>query len=256
MILQEFKARLKSLLLWIVATVAMMAWGMVEYASMAPALSMNVFMEKLPKVMMAMYGMYGVDLNSLRGYFGVMIFFVSIILAVHGAFLGSSLIYNEFKDRTAEFLFSRPSSRIRILLRKFIAGLLMVVIFQSVMAIVDAVIFYELEGEGLLLPSTFALLVSHFFFYCLGFGLAALLPPKRGQRISLIVIVLGYLAVVFSQLLDREGIKNMTPIGLFGNKFLEKELSEFYFPAAVFLGGALLLMFLGLKRFEQRDLEI
>lgn len=256
MILQEIKARWKSSLIWVIVTAAMMAWGMTEYKSMAPTMSLDIFTEKLPKVMMAMYGMYGVDLNSLQGYFGVMLFFFTVIFAVHGAFLGCSLIDNEFRDRTAEFLFSKPSSRRNILLRKFVAGLIMLLIFQAVMTAVNYFILSDLRGLDLLWPSVIGLFFTHLFFYILGFGLTALLPTRMGQRVSLIVIALGYLAVVFSQLFDRPELKNITPIGLYGNSFLDRELSTFALPTALFIGAVLVLLAIGLWRFERRDLEI
>lgn len=256
MIRHELQMRWRSFLIWIVSTAGMLAWGMVEYKSMTPTLNLNIFTEKLPKVMLAMYGMQGVDLNSLQGYFGVMILFAAVILAVHGAFLGCSLIDSEFKDRTAEFLFSKPNTRRRILLRKFIAGFFLLLVFQAVMILVNAVILLDLGGLSLLWPGTFGLFFVHLIFYILGFALAALLPPQMGQKVSLVTIVAGYLAVVFSQLLDRPGWKDITPLGLFGNRFLEQELSRFLLPTALFLGAVLLLLALGLARFEKRDLEI
>jgi ABC-type transport system involved in multi-copper enzyme maturation permease subunit len=72
---------------------------------------------------------YLIEVHGYWAYFGVQQIFKGggVVAMMAAALLGSLLIAREVDTRTAEFLFSRPISRVRLLLVRWATGLLLVV---------------------------------------------------------------------------------------------------------------------------------
>lgn len=147
MILREIKIRWKSLLFWAIGFAFMIIGGMTKFDTFSAGGSqdLNQFIQSMPRIMRIIYGMEGIDISTFTGYFGLLLLYVLIMASIHGAFLGASLIHQEFKDRTADFLFVKPMSRDHILLRKLGSGLVMILILEAVIA---ACCFYVFNESG------------------------------------------------------------------------------------------------------------
>ncbi len=72
----------------------------------------------VPDIVQAIYGMNGLDIVSLSGYFGVVINFLMLILSLYGLLLGLSHVNHEVKNKTIEFIFVKPVTKKHILFNK------------------------------------------------------------------------------------------------------------------------------------------
>lgn len=253
MILREIKSRIKGNLLWIAAFAFFIIGGMTKFdAFQGSDNNMNQMVQALPRIMRIMYGMEGVDISKFSGYFGILLFYVFIMLAIHGAFLGVSLMYGEFKDRTADFLFTKPASRTSLLIKKCLAALGIILIIQVAIGLFCAYVFHRADSLKLLPETLFASLIIHLFFFAAGFAFSLWAPsPKQGQQISLLVILLGYLAIIFSSLYDIPALANITPLGYFKTKIYEANLLP---GGLLILLLSLILIISGLYAFKKKDI--
>lgn len=257
MILQELRARVIGTVVWSVAFVSMIVLGMTEFDAFESdtSESLGQLMDSFPRIIRVIYGMEGVDVTTIEGYFSLIILYVLIMVAFHGALLGASLINRELKSGASEFIFSTPMPRLGVVVRKEVAALIIIVFIQAMIALSAVYVLAGTEGEGLLSHTMVASVVTHVVFFYLGYAAALFFVDRsRSQAVAISVPVLGYLLVVLSQLLDVPRLSNITPIGFFDADYFLTPLRDAlpYSIGAVALFG---LMSAGAAMvFRRRDL--
>ena len=134
MILRELKINIKSLLLWSISFAILIYFGMTKFEVMtgANSSSINQLVQGMPQMMRALYGIDGIDLATIEGYFGIVLLYVVVMVAVHGSFLGCRLLHREMKERTAESLFVKPKSRSYFLTQKLIGGFVVIALLDGI----------------------------------------------------------------------------------------------------------------------------
>lgn len=131
--LRELKVHRLPLLFWSLGMVMLIGSGMAKFAAYETAgQSVEQIMATLPRAILVVFGISGFDLETASGFFGVLFLYIAVMASVHAALLGSTLIAKEERDRTSEFLHSKPISRDRVLTGKMLAGLVLVVILNLV----------------------------------------------------------------------------------------------------------------------------
>ncbi|MBD2868154.1 ABC transporter permease subunit [Paenibacillus arenilitoris] len=200
---REMKASRKSLLIWIVGIIAMVAGGMGKYAGMAESGdSMNELMADLPKTLQAVFGVADLDISTPIGYYGVLFLYLLLMAAVHASMLGANILSKEERDKTSEFLLAKPISRDRLLTAKLLAGLVHLIVFNAAMWASSVLVVgqYAAEGESVAAPIAelmLGMLLVQFVFLSAGFAVAgAGGRPKRAVAISAGVMLLTFLLSV------------------------------------------------------------
>lgn len=163
------------------------------------------------------FGMDQVNFGTLTGFYAVE---CGNILGLGGAFFASlcavSVLAKEERDRTAEFLFTHPVSRLRIVSEKLIAVLLQIITLNvvvylcavlSIMVIDEAVPWREIS----LLHLAYLLLQFEFAGIC--FGISAFLR-RGGMGIGLGVAGVMYFLNLIANISEQaEFLKYITPFG-------------------------------------------
>src|SRR5690625_7755501 len=80
---------------------------------------MNLF-ESLPSVLTICFGIASIPVNTPVGYYVMMYLWYCIIAFTHAAVLGATIISKEERNRTAEFIFTKPFPRKDIITSKII----------------------------------------------------------------------------------------------------------------------------------------
>ncbi|MFZ1757401.1 MAG: ABC transporter permease subunit [Caldilineaceae bacterium] len=118
----EFKKTLGSVITWSVALIVLIIAFMSMFSSIAvDAALLNEMMANFPPELLTAFGMTGIDMSSVLGYYGLIFTFVQICLAVQAANYGFALISVEEADMTADFLLTKPVGRGQILTSKLLA---------------------------------------------------------------------------------------------------------------------------------------
>ena len=215
---QEFQMRLRSVITWSVAVAALLLIYISLFSSFAKdAEFLNQMLAKFPKELLMAFGMSDVNLASVLGFFGFVFLFVQICLAIQAANYGFSLVSVEEREWTADFLLTKPVSRIQILTSKLLAALCGLIVTDIVVwistfaciALFKGAKTYEAGRVVVLLLS-----IVPFQLFFLSVGLVISLLVKRIRSVTPYAMALGfgmYVLSVFGHLLGESALEKFTP---------------------------------------------
>ncbi|MBC7260650.1 MAG: ABC transporter permease subunit, partial [Chloroflexi bacterium] len=121
---QEFKMNAKSVTTWSAAIVILILIYLSLFSSVAKdAELLNEMMANFPEALLTAFGLNGINLSTVIGYYSFVFLFVQICLAIQAANYGFSLVSVEEREWTADFLLTKPVGRTQILTSKLLAAL-------------------------------------------------------------------------------------------------------------------------------------
>jgi ABC-2 type transport system permease protein len=216
--LHELRMHLKSVVTWSVSIAALIGvFGSLYSGFAEDAALLNEMMTKFPPQLMAAFGMTGVDLSTVAGYFGLIFLFVQICLAIQAANYGFALVSIEEREWTADFLLAKPVGRTQILTSKLLAAL-------CALGITDAVLWlstfgfievfkgrhtYEIGPIVLLLVGC---AIFQLFFLAVGLVISLLVKRIRNVTPYAMGLAFGmYLLGAFGDMLGESALEKITP---------------------------------------------
>lgn len=190
----EFKTYYKSILIWVISIAAITFIMFSLFPTFgADASIMEKILENYPEEMLKAFGMSGgLPLSSVLGYLVFVFAFVQLFLAIQSSNYGFSILSVEERELTADFLISKPVSRVAILSAKFIAALLALIITNIFVCII-MITSIELFNNGLSYDSTHLwVLLSSMVLFQLFFLTVGMLISVLAKRIrSVLAYSLG-----------------------------------------------------------------
>lgn len=130
--LQELRSHKLNTIVWSLSMVGFMYMCMVKFDTLAKTGTDTLkLLNQFPDTMMAVFGMSGLDITTLGGYFGICYLFMLILIAVHAGLLGVHIIAREAQSKTTEFIYTKPSTRNRIMTAKILSGLVQLLIIWA-----------------------------------------------------------------------------------------------------------------------------
>ena len=122
----EFNMKKKSIIIWSLSLAGFMIFYMAFFPAMAKdSASFESIMDSIPKEMLQAIGIrQGLSLASLMGFFTLTFAMMQLAIAIQSANYGFSILSEEERELTADFLMSKPVSRSRIYFSKLFAALL------------------------------------------------------------------------------------------------------------------------------------
>ena len=120
----ELRLRLRSALLWSLAIAAVILTYFALFPSFAKERALlDELMANFPPQFLEAFGMGGMSLATLPGYFSFVLLFVQLLLAIQASIYGFGLVSVEEAEWTADFLLTRPVTRSQILSSKLLAAI-------------------------------------------------------------------------------------------------------------------------------------
>jgi ABC-2 type transport system permease protein len=200
--IHEFRARLKSVLIWSLAMTAMVFFYFSLFRAFADqAALLNEMMAKFPPALLEAFGMNRMDLSTVAGFYAFLFVFVQLCLAIQAGNYGFGLVSVEENELTADFLLSKPVSRVQILTSKLLAALSSLLTTELVVWVASFAAITLFRGVHDYDPSTlilllFSMLILQLFF--LSVGLVISLLVKRVRSVTPYSLGLGFGAYVLS----------------------------------------------------------
>lgn len=214
----EFRSRLKSVLIWSLAAGFLIFFFFSLYTSFsADAELLDMMMAKFPPELKSAFGLDRMNMATVLGYYSLIFLFVQLCLAIQASNYGFGLVSIEESELTADFLLTRPVSRIQVLTSKLLAALASLLITSAVVwlsTLLSLSLFsggrsYEAGTLALLMAST---LLFQLFFLCV--GLVVSLLVKRVRNVTPWGLGLGfgmYVLSAFSGMLGDVKLEYITP---------------------------------------------
>ncbi len=214
----EFRTRLKSVITWSLGLGLLIIFFLSIFPSFSEqAALLNEMLSKFPPQLLAAFGLGGMDLSSMLGYFAFLTTFLQLCLAIQAANYGFGLVSIEESELTADFLLSKPVSRWQVLNSKLLAAITNLLLTDVVVWIWSYVCILAFRGDRSYdIRSLILLFVSLFIFqlFFLGLGLAISLLVKRVRSVTPYALGLAfgaYMLNAFGRVFGQVDLELITP---------------------------------------------
>lgn len=203
---RELRANLKSFIIWVLSLAVIAYVASMEYVAFRDSTDLMESMESFIALLEAL-GLQVTNLATPEGFLSFESIYFYIPLAIYAALLGSSLISKEERSKTAEYLFTLPVKRHKVLLSKVIAGIFYNVAI-NVLVMGGAILtylrfspsrlFYEFIGN-----LAIGLIMTQLVFMSVGMFLASIMKQYKKSGAATIGYVMGsYLLFVLIGFID------------------------------------------------------
>jgi ABC-2 type transport system permease protein len=224
---QEFKMSIRSVIIWSLALIVLIFIVMSLFSDMAAdAELMNEMMEEFPDELLAAFGMTGLDMSTVLGFYSFIFLFCQICLAIQASNYGFSLVSIEEREKTADFLLAKPVGRSKILTSKILSagtGLAITNIVVWITTLVTINLFrdgraYDTTALLLLLLS---IAIFQLFFLSVGMLISLLVKRVRNVTPFSMALVFGmYLLNAFGNMLGEDTLEIITPFKHFDANYI------------------------------------
>jgi len=222
---KELKSNRKSIIIWSICVFLMVASGMAKFDAYSKSgQNMTELLKDMPKSLRAVFGFNELDLSKVSGYFGVLFIYLLLMATIHATMLGATVIAKEERDKTYEFLFTKPVSRSIIVTAKLLAAITNIIIFNLV-TMASSMMLLAKYSHGEAVNDEIARLMAAMFilqllFMVIGSALAAVKKKsKKAASLATGILVFTYFLSVAIDLNDRlTGLKYFTPFKYFEAK--------------------------------------
>ncbi|PFA67658.1 ABC transporter permease [Bacillus sp. AFS015802] len=196
--LYELKASRKSTLTWTLVLVALM----MLFMSMFPSISKEIdefkkLLEGFPEGVRKALGIEVESIGSLNGYYSYIFLYITLCGAIQAMNLGISICSKEIREKTADFLLTKPVTRTRILSSKVLAALTSILITNIVYVISAIVVANIVKVEAFSLNVFFLISITLLFTQLIMFSIGMLIAVVFSKVKSVISLSLGVVFAFF-----------------------------------------------------------
>ena len=260
---RELRAHLKSIILWSLGILLMVAGGMGKYSAFSNAgQSVNDIFRQMPQSVQVIFGLQAFDLSTASGFYGVMFLYLSLMASIHATLLGSELLFKEERDKTAEFLMVKPIKRSAVITAKLMAGLINLIIFNLV-TVVLSVSMISAVGKGESVNAEIYLLMFGMFllqliFFSLGMFFSSVYKFSRfpGGLTAIVLFGTFILSFAVDLIKEIEFMKYVTPFQYFGARTVLRDgrIEPIYMLLTVIIVTVSILF--TYRNYSRRDLRL
>lgn len=214
----EFLVRIKSVITWSLSVAALVFVFFSFFTVFADQAEMMTEMfAKFPKELLIAFGMDNLNYATILGYISFYFLFIQLCLAIQAGNFGFGLVSIEENEMTADFLLTRPVSRVKILTSKILAAISSMLLTDLVfwVSIFTAISIFG-EGREYDMPTMLLILFSvvlfQLFFFSVGLVISLLLKRIRSVTPYSLGLAFGaYVLSAFSGVFGDVKLELITP---------------------------------------------
>lgn len=218
--IRELRANRKALIIWSVCMALFVLSGMSKYTAYSNGAGNEIF-TKIPDTMKALLGFGSFDVTTMPGFFAFLFPYLELTTAIHAVLLGSGIIAKEERDKTTEFLITKPVSRSTIITSKLMTALVNIVIV-NIVTLISSIAMVSAYNKGEDITGEIAMFLLSMFivqliFLSLGAALSAFMRNSKASGSLAIGILLGsYVISKVTDLTDQVNVLNvLSPLKYF-----------------------------------------
>jgi ABC-2 type transport system permease protein len=247
--MREMKASRKSLIIWCVCMILMVASGMSKYGALSTsAKSMTDVIAQMPKSLKTILGIGDFDITKAIDYYGILFMYLVLMATIHALILGANIIAKEERDKTSEFLIVKPISRNQIITSKLLAAFVNILIMNLITLVtsIKMVAQYNkgVDGTGKIIILLAGLLFLQLLFMFLGSGIAATMKkPKAAVSLGTGMLLVTFMLSMIIDISGRmDSLKYFTPFKYYETKniLMDGSLDPIFVTLSVVIIGILL----------------
>ena len=261
--LHELKIHRKSLFFWCLGMFLLVWSGMEKYSGLQlSGDAANQMLAQIPSSVRKVIGVDSLDINTAVGFYGVLFIYILVMVAIQAVLLGTSLITKEERDKTAEFLLTKPISRKNVILEKLMSGIVIITILNFFTLCVSIYMVASHNNGNPDIKIAILLMFAMYLVQLIFFSLGALVGsesknPKKASVLSTSMMMLAFVIYVFTGITNKLGfLTAFSPFKYFeASKIIETGSLNIYF---VLLSVFLVTIFTvaTLKSYDNKDLNL
>lgn len=213
----ELRLTRKILLIWMGIVLILCGFAYFEYLSLKDSLNeLTGLISDFPKILKAMFGVSG-DLTSALGWYGCMYYWATMLTNSYAVYLGVSCIAKEQAQGTAEYLFTKPVSRSKVVCAKAVAcicNLLALAVFSGLCNYFTAILpLGGLEQREAVFTTTLGLFLTGLTLFAITLLAAGLTKSYKGAiRLGAGVLLAFYSISIIAEYLEIPALYYLTPL--------------------------------------------
>lgn len=258
----DLKIGLKPFIFWTIGLAFLLFVGMTKFIGVSGGTGneMALILDKIPKIILLVFGMGEVDILSAGGFYSVLENYVIICTVIYAIQLGSNSVARESIDKTYEFIFTKPCTRSYILSNKILAAFTYLFIFCILNLIFSYATFIILDINNTIVKEMILFAISNTLIGILFFSISIFLAAfanktEKGISNSYKIFMLTYIFSVIYDIFDwTKLMKIVVPFKYFRAVDLLSGKLDVLF-VLISLVFSFIFMVLAFKAFENRDLN-
>ncbi|HNW86947.1 MAG TPA: ABC transporter permease subunit [Candidatus Limiplasma sp.] len=258
---RELKANLRSLIFWCLGVLLFVAASMNKYSALSEDPSALGIFTELPMGLQAVFGVGQLDYAKASGFYGMLYPYLVLMASIHASMLGAVILSKEERDRTAEFLYTKPATRSGVLYAKAAAALSLVIALNLMIwaCSIGMVRAYGEQVDAVIASLMAGMLLVQLVFLSLGLACAAVSSrPKTAVGIAAGVMLATYfLSIAIEVNGSIDWMMGFTPFAYFDAKRIVgagEGLNPAYIALCFGITAALTLW--ARLRFPARDIRV
>lgn len=224
----ELKAYRRSTIVWTLALILVM----VLFLSMFPGISSDAsqfkkLLEHYPVPVRKALGVSVDSVTSFLGFYSYIFGYIVLCGSIQAMNLGISIISKEVREKTADFLLSKPVTRTQILNAKLLAAFVSLMI-TNLIYLVSASLMATIVSNESFSGKTFILisltaLLTEWMFLSIGIFLSVIIPKIKSVVSLSLSLVFGFFIIsMFSSVIGEKAIRYITPFKYYDTAYILK----------------------------------
>ena len=218
--LHELKAYRKSMIIWACSMAALAALYIFIFTGLASDIeAFKDVLKSLPEVVRKLLSLYVESISTLEGFYSFAFVYIVLCGAIQAMNLGVSIVSKEVREKTADFLLTKPVSRKRILTSKLLAVLASLIITNIIYLAI--IVPLTLTAKSQFNMGVFLMITATLFFVQLMFAALGVLVSVTAHKIRSVIsislsTVFGFFIIsMLGSVIGEKAIRYLSPFKYF-----------------------------------------
>lgn len=244
--LHELKAYRKSTIIWSLSLIAIIVIFMSMYSSFAAdAEGFMKILESYPEAIRNALGFNQENFFTILGFYSFPLSFITLCAAIQAMNLGTSIVSKEVREKTADFLLTKPVTRTKILTAKLLAAFVSIAMTNIVYFAAASFVAIQVKTDDFSLKTFLLLTLTIFFiqmiFLALGIIISVMVRKiKSVLTVSLASVFAFYFLGMFSDTTGDEVKRYFSPFKYFDTAYIIKHSS--YEVSFLIVGAVIIIL--------------
>lgn len=243
--IHELKTYRKSTIIWSLSLIAIMIIFMSMYSTFAEdAKGFMKIVENYPEAIRNAMGFNQENFFTILGFYSFPLSFITLCAAIQAMNLSTSIINKEVREKTADFLLTKPVTRTKILTAKLLAAFVSIVVTNIFYFAAASFVALQVQTDDFSLIIFLLLSLTIFFiqliFLSLGIIISVIVQKiKSVLTVSLATVFAFYFVGMFSDTTGDEVKRYFSPFKYFDTAYIIKHSS---YETTFLIAGAVIII--------------
>lgn len=231
---RELQANMKSLLIWTSSLISIYFVASIEFGAFQGDPVIADAMAQFEALFQAL-GSQSSDITTPQGFLSILSIYIYLPLAIYSGLLGSGIISKEEKDKTAEYLFTLPVSRRKVILSKLFVAILYSMLINLIIILGCYLAFMRFNPEDIfftfLRNMSLGVFLTQMIFLSIGVALSSLLKQyKLSGTITISIMIATFmLNILIGFVEDLDFLKYFSPFNYYNSSNMLEGIFELSF---------------------------